>query len=140
VRREIDTKGDGTADTIYYYDNDKIVREERYDNASGQIAFRAIYENGRRAKVEEASNGKIDHWIYYDTTRDGEVIVKEERDLNGDGVVDLWAYYENGRLVRRDLSAVGLEILSKQDQLPSSPADPKQTSGPQLVRDAKERL
>jgi hypothetical protein len=66
--------------------------------------------------------------------------LKEERDLNGDGVVDLWSYYEDGRLVRRDLSAVGLELLSKQDQLPSSPADPNKLPGAQLVRDGNGRL
>jgi hypothetical protein len=132
VRREIDSKGKGAADTVYYYDNDKIVREERDENGTGYVSFRAIYQNGRRAKVEEDTNGadKTDLWIYYDTTKDGEILLKEERDLNGDGVVDLWSYYENGRLVRRDLSAVGLELLSKQDQLRSSPADPKETSRP----------
>jgi len=60
-------------------------------------------------------------------------------DLNGDGVADLWTYYENGRLVRRDVSAVGLEILSQKDQLPSPPAVPKNTSLPQLVRDDRTR-
>ena len=53
-------------------------------------------------------------------------MLKEERDLNGDGVVDLWAYYENGRLVRRDVSAVGLELASKQDELPPSPPSSKE--------------
>ncbi len=55
-------------------------------------------------------------------------MLKEERDLNGDGAVDVWTYYENGRLVRRDVSAAGLEILSKQDQLPAAPAAPTQTA------------
>jgi antitoxin component YwqK of YwqJK toxin-antitoxin module len=139
VRREVDTKGKGTADLVYYYDNDKIVREERDENGTGHVSFRATYQNGRRAKVEKDTNGggKTDFWIYYDTTKDGEIVLKEERDLNGDGVVDLWSYYENGRLVRRDLSAVGLELVSKQEQLPSFPAEPKETSRPQLVRDDK---
>jgi len=135
VRREVDTKGKGGADTVYYYDKDQIVREERDERGMGNASFRVLYQNGRRFKVEEDSSGggKIDHWIYYDTSADGEVISKEERDLNGDGVVDLWAYYQNGRLVRRDLSAVGLELVSK--QLPSSPADPKETFRAQLVKD-----
>ena len=142
VRRAVDTKGKGTTDTVYYYENDKIAREERDENGSGHVSFRAIYQNGRRAKVEEDTHGagEIDHWIYYDTTKDGEVVLKEERDLNGDGVVDLWSYYEDGRLVRRDLSAIGLELLSKQDRLPSSPADPKETSRPQIARDDKGRI
>jgi hypothetical protein len=137
VRREVDSKGKGSADTVYYFENDKIVKEERDEKGTGYVSFRAIYQYGRRAKVEEDTNGagKTDHWIYYDTTKDGEIVLKEERDLNGDGTVDLWSYYENGRLVRRDLSAVGLELFSKQDQLPSSPADPKNISRPQLVRD-----
>ena len=139
VRREVDTKGKGAADTVYYYENDKIVRQERDENGNGSVSFRAIYQNGRRAKVEEDTNGagKTDHWVYYDTSKDGEIVLKEERDLNGDGLVDLWSYYENGRLVRRDLSAVGLEFLSRRDQLPSSPYDPAETSRPQLVRDDK---
>jgi hypothetical protein len=135
VRREVDTKGKGSADTIYYYENEQIVREDRDENGSGYVSFRAIYKNGRRAKVEEDTTGgaKMDHWIYYDTSADGDVVLKEERDLNGDGAVDVWTYYENGRLVRRDVSAAGLEILYQQDQLPSPPADPKQGSGAQLV-------
>jgi antitoxin component YwqK of YwqJK toxin-antitoxin module len=139
VRREVDTKGKGTADTVYYFESDKIAREERDENGSGRVSFRAIYQNGRRAKVEEDTNGagKTDHWIYYDTSRDGDIVLKEEQDLNGDGMVDLWSYYENGRLVRRDLSAVGLELLSKPNQLPLSPADPAATSRPQLVRGDK---
>ena len=142
VRREVDTKGKGRADTVYYYDNDKIAREDRDENGSGHVSFRAIYQNGRLAKVEKdtSGSGKTDLWIYYDTKKDGEVVLKEERDLDGDGVLDLWSYYEQGRLVRRDVSAVGLELLSKEDQLPSSPADPKQTSRPQLVKDDKGRI
>jgi hypothetical protein len=136
VRREIDSKGRGVADTVYHYENDKMVREERDENGNGQVSFRAIYENGRRATLEKDTNGrgKIDHWTYFDTTKDGEIVLKEERDLNGDGVVDLWSYYENGRLARQDVSAVGAELLSKQDRIPSSPADTKNTPRPQLVR------
>jgi antitoxin component YwqK of YwqJK toxin-antitoxin module len=136
VRREVDTKGRGAADTVYHYENDKMVREERDENGNGHVSFRAIYQNGRRVKLEEdtSDRGKIDHWIYFDTTKDGEIVLKEERDLNGDGVVDLWSYYENGRLARQDVSAVGAELLSKQDRLPSSPPDTKNTPPPQLVR------
>jgi hypothetical protein len=142
VRREVDTKGKGTADLVYYYDNDKIVKEERDENGTGYVSFRAIYQNGRRAKIEEDTSGvgKTDHWIYYDTTKDGEIVLKEERDLNGDGAVDLWSYYENGRLVRRDLSAVGLELLPKLDQLPAFPAEPKAAPWPQLVRSEKGQI
>lgn len=142
VRREVDTKGKGTADLFYSYDNDKIIREERDEYGTGHLSFRATYQNGRRAKVEKETHGggKTDFWIYYDTTKDGEIVLKEERDLNGDGVVDLWSYYENGRLVRRDLSAVGLEIVSKQDHLPSSPSDPTETSLPELVRDDRRNI
>ena len=50
-------------------------------------------------------------------------MTREERDLNGDGIADLWSYYENGRLVRRDVSAAGLEILSKKEQLPASASE-----------------
>jgi len=89
------------------------------------MTYRATYQNGRIAKVEKdtGSSGRPDVWIYYDATKDGEVVIKEERDLNGDGITDLWSYYDNGRLTRRDVSAVGLEILSKQEQLPAPSAE-----------------
>jgi len=121
VRREIDTKQIGRPDTIYFYDNDKLVREDRDETGQGSMTYRAIYQNGRLAKVEKdtSASGRADLWIYYDTSADGEIVLKEERDLNGDGIADLWSYYENGRLVRRDVSAAGLEILSKKEQLPA---------------------
>ena len=141
VRREVDTKGKGAADTFYYYENNEIVREERDENGNGDVSFRAMYQNGRRAKIEEATSGrgKIDHWLYFDSSKDGEIVLKEERDLNGDGVVDLWAYYEDGRLVRRDVSAVGLELLSKQDRLPVPPPDIERISQSQPARDDRGR-
>jgi antitoxin component YwqK of YwqJK toxin-antitoxin module len=136
VRREVDTKGRGTADTVYYYENEKIAREERDENGSGHVSYRAHYQNDRRSKVEKDTRGggKPDTWTYYDTGSDNEIVLREERDLNGDGTVDLWSYYENGRLVRRDLSAAGLELVSNPDQFPSSTADSKETSRPQLVQ------
>lgn len=132
VRREVDTKGRGAADTVYYYDNNQMVREERDERAAGYASLRVLYQNGRRAKLEEDSSGagKMNHWIYYDPSTDGEVVLKEERDLNGDGIVDVWAYYENGRLVRQDVSAVGLEVLSKQDRLPVSSPDTEKVAIP----------
>jgi hypothetical protein len=141
VRREVDTKGKALADTVYYYENDKMIREERDENGNGDVSFRALYQNGRRAKIEKdnGGRGKIDHWIYFDLSKDGEILLKEERDLNGDGVVDLWAYYEDGRLVRRDVNAVGVELLSKQDQLPFPPADTQKIPQSQSVRDDRGR-
>jgi hypothetical protein len=138
VRREADTKGRGAADTVYYYDNDQMVREERDERGIGYATLRVFYQSGRRAKLEEDSSGsgKIDHWVYYDTSLDGEVVSKEERDLNGDGAVDLWAYYKDGRLVRKDVSAAGMELLSKQDQLPASSPD---TGKVALPGDTKDR-
>lgn len=132
VRRDVDSKGQGRPDTVFYYDNDKIVREERDENGQGSMTYRASYQNGRLAKVEKdtTGSGRPDLWIYYDSSRDGEVVVKEERDLNGDGAADLWSYFENGRLVRRDVSAVGLDILSKQEQLPTPATGLKQISTP----------
>jgi len=120
VRRDVDRKGQGRPDTIYYYENDKIVREERDETGEGRMTYRASYQNGRIEKVEKDSTGqgRPDLWLFYDTSRDGAIVVKEERDLNGDGVADLWSFYDNGRLVRRDVNAPGLEILSKQDQVP----------------------
>ncbi len=127
VRRDVDTKGQGRPNTVFYYDGDKLAREEHDDTGQGRINYRAIYEGGRLARVEKDINGhgRPDLWVYYDTMKEGETVTKEERDLNGDGSVDLWTYYENGRLVRRDVSAVGLELLSKSDQIPVSTAELK---------------
>jgi hypothetical protein len=119
VRRDVDSHGQGKPDTVFYYEGDKIAREERDESGRGLISYRAIYRNGRLAQIEKDTRGegKIDLWIHYDTNRTEEIIIKDEKDLNGDGVIDLWTYYDNGRLVRRDVSAVGLEFLAKQEQL-----------------------
>ena len=132
VRREVDNRRNGRPDNVYYYEDDKMVREERDENGDGQPSFRAIYRNGRLARVEKDldRDGKMDLWIYYDTAKDGEVVLREERDLNGDGAVDLWSYYEAGRLVRRDVSNVGLEILSKQEEIPSVREEPQKIRHP----------
>jgi hypothetical protein len=132
IRRDVDAKGQGTPDTVFYYENDKIAREERDETGQGRMTYRATYQNGRLAKVEKTTSGsgRPELLVYYDTSRDGEVMIKEERDLNGDGIPDLWTYYESGRLVRRDVSAVGLEILSKHEQLPAPSAQLQQISSP----------
>lgn len=132
MRRDVDTKGHGRPDTVYYFDNDKIAREERDELGQGIMTYRATYQNGRLAKVEKDSggSGRPDLWVYYDASRDGEIVVKEERDLSGDGIPDLWAYYENGRLVRRDVSAAGLEILTRQDRLPAPSAQVQPIAAP----------
>ena len=52
-------------------------------------------------------------------------------ECTGDGIIDLWSHYENGHLVRRDLNAVGLEMLSQKDQPPpgrSQTDSPNQSS------------
>ncbi|MDH3442374.1 MAG: hypothetical protein OEN50_00485 [Deltaproteobacteria bacterium] len=132
VRRDVDSKGFGRPDTIFYYDDQKIVREERDENGQGRMTYRADYQDGRLAKVERDSlgSGRPDSWIVYDTSKDGEVVLKEERDLDGDGLPDTWSYYEQGRLVRRDVSRVGREILSKQEGLPLSSGAIRQPSLP----------
>ena len=132
IRRDVDSKGRGRPDTVFSYDKDQIVREERDEDGQGRMTYRASFQNGRLAKVEKdtTGSGRADLWIYYDSSRDGEVVIKEERDLNGDGAADLWSYFENGRLVRRDVSAIGLEILSKQEQLPAPTAGLKPLSTP----------
>ena len=135
VRREVDTEGRGAPDTVYYYEDDQIAREERDETGGGRPSFRAIYLNGRLAKVEKDldRDGKMDLWIYYDTTKEEKVVSREERDLNGDRAVDLWSYYEGGRLVRRDVSAVGLDYLSEQDKPPQL-APSHDTSSPPLPK------
>lgn len=132
VRREVDRRKSGSPDSVYHYDKEKIVREERDEKGDGQTSFRAYYQNGRLARVEKDldHDGKMDLWTHYDTAKEGEMVLREERDLNGDGVVDLWSYYEQGRLTRRDVSAAGLEILSKQEQIPGAHPEPQQTREP----------
>ena len=127
VRRDVDSHGQGRPDTVFYYAGDNIAREERDESGTGLISYRAIYQNGRLAQIEKDTRGegKIDFWIHYDTNRTEEIIVKDEKDINGDGIVDLWTYYENGRVVRRDVSAIGLEFLAKQEQISLPLADVK---------------
>ena len=130
TRRDFDSKGQGRPDTIYYYSGDQIVREDRDEHGNGQITYRASYDTGRLAKVERdtTGQGRTNLWRYYDPAQEGELLLKEEQDLNGDGSPDLWSYFENGRLVRRDVNAIGLEAVSKQDALgdqqANSSADP----------------
>jgi hypothetical protein len=122
IRREVDTRQAGRPDRVYFYIADQIAREERDENGQGMITYRASYQTGRLARVERdlSGGGRSDLWIYYDTATEGEIVVREERDLNGDGIPDMWSHFENGRLTRRDVSAVGLEILSKKEQHPAA--------------------
>jgi hypothetical protein len=132
VRRDVDNLGQGRPDTVFYYAGDKIAREERDESGTGRISYRAIYQNGRLAQIEKDTlgEGKIDFWIHYDTNGAEEIIIKDEKDMNGDGIADLWTYYENGRVVRRDVSAVGLELLAKQEQISLPVADVKEIQVP----------
>ncbi len=132
VRRDVDSQGQGRPDTVFYYAEDKIAREERDESGTGRISYRATYQNGRLAQIEKDTQGegKIDFWIHYDTNRAEEIIIKDEKDMNGDGIADLWTYYENGRVVRRDVSAVGLELLAKQEQISLPIADVKEIQIP----------
>jgi hypothetical protein len=133
ARREVDSLGRGRPNVVYLYEDGVIALEERDDQGKGRPTFRAHYQNGRLAKVEKDtdSDGKTDLSVYYDVSRDSEVVLKEERDLNGDGLVDLWSYYEDTRLARRDVSAAGLEVLSKMENrdlsLPSEVAETRMT-------------
>lgn len=131
VRREVDTKGSGTPDTFYYYENDQLAREERHEKGDGRVSYRRFYQNGRLTRVERSTraDGKINLWTQYDPAKDAEVVLKEEWDLNGDGGVDVWSYYENGRLVRRDVSATGLEYLSRNEKIPTG-ASPESVEPP----------
>ena len=132
VRRDVDSQGQGRPDTVFYYADDKIAREERDESGTGRISYRAIYQNGRLAQIEKDTRGegKIDFWIYYDTNRAEEITIKDEKDMNGDGIADLWTYYENGRVVRRDVSAVGLELLAQQEQISLPIVDVKEIQIP----------
>lgn len=132
LRREVDTQGQGRPTTVFYYNDDRIVREERDEGGQGIMTYRGTYENGRVAKVERdtAGRGRPDLWVYYDTSQDGQIVVKEERDINGDGIADIWTYFENGRMVRRDVSATGLEVLSKQEQVQAPVAEFRPVSLP----------
>jgi len=125
ARREVDTNGDVIPDVFFVYEKDMIVREERDEYGEGRPSYRALYQNGKMARVERDTDrdGKIDQWIYYDTASAGELVLKEEADLNADGAIDLWSYYEGGRLVRRDVSATGLEIMAQREPSLSLPLE-----------------
>jgi hypothetical protein len=132
ARREVDSNGDGRPDVVYLYENDMIAVEERDEQGKGRSTYRASYENGRMVKLERDTDGdgKLDLWVYYDAQKNGEVVLKEEKDLNGDGAADLWSFYESGRLVRRDLSAAGLEVMSKLEKRDFSlPPEAPETRG-----------
>lgn len=118
VRRETDTNGDLVPDVFFVYGKDIIVREERDEYGDGRVSYRGLYQNGKLAKIERDTDrdGRFDSWIYYDTAAAGEIVMKEETDLNADGAIDCWSYYEAGRLVRRDVSATGLEVMAKRAQ------------------------
>ncbi len=124
VRRQVDRTGDGNVDGLFFYKNDKLVREERDEEGNGVPTYRALYEDGRLAKVEEDldRDGRVDSWSYYDPKVSAETVVREERDFNRDGGVDLWSYYESGRLVRRDVSEVGMQHLSAKEQAANAPS------------------
>ena len=125
ARREVDTNGDVMPDVVFSYEKDVIVREERDEYGEGRPSYRALYQNGKMARVERDTDrdGRVDQWIYYDTASVDELVVKEEADLNGDGSIDLWSYYEGGRVVRRDVSATGLEIMAQREPGLSLPTE-----------------
>lgn len=134
VRREVDTNGDVMPDVTFVYEKDIIVREERDEYGEGRPSYRAFYQNGKITMVERDTDrdGRVDQRIYYDAASAGELVLKEEVDLNGDGAIDLWSYYEGGRLVRRDVSATGLEIMAKREPGVSLP---QENPDRQVVRD-----
>ncbi|MGH7846570.1 MAG: hypothetical protein ACREQW_15565 [Candidatus Binatia bacterium] len=117
ARREADTNGDVTPDVFFAYEKDMIVREERDEYGEGRPSYRAFYQNARIGRVERDTDrdGRVDQWIYYDTASANDLVLREETDLNADGAIDLWSYYEGGRLVRRDVSATGLEIMAQRE-------------------------
>ena len=101
--------GQGRPDTIYYYEKDTIVREERDETRRRAHDLSRDLRNGRIEKVEKDSSGQrtarpLDVLRYFARRRDRG---KRGARLNGDGVADLWSYYDNGRLVRRDVNAPG---------------------------------
>lgn len=132
MRRDVDNQGRGQPDTVFYYDDHKIVREERDETGRGRTTYRADFRDGRLAKVERDTDdsGRPDLWIDYDTTQEDEIVLKVVRDLNGDGLPDLWSHYSQCRLVRRDLNAVGLDIFLKQEDLPRPSGDSRRISHP----------
>jgi hypothetical protein len=75
TKRLRDTKGTGKWDTVYYFEDNQLVREERDTKSTGVLDFRTIYDKGQ--------------------------IVAQEADTNGDRRVDVWVNFQNGERIEQ---------------------------------------
>jgi hypothetical protein len=75
TKRLRDSKGSGKWDTVYYLQDNQLVREERDSNGDGIFDLRILYDKGQ--------------------------ITSQEADTNGDREVDVWVSFENGQKVEQ---------------------------------------
>ncbi len=129
--RESDLNGDGTKDTVRYYNEDgRPLREEADRNFDGTLDTITIFQDGRivRQEIDENNDGRVDEKIYFDD--DGHA-TRTERDLAGRSTPDTWhpdrwEYYENGRMVRMgtDLDGDGrVDRWDRDRELSPAPED-----------------
>jgi hypothetical protein len=103
--READLNGDGTKDVVRYYnDEGRPLREEADRNFDGQIDTITFFQDGRivRQEIDGNADGRVDMKLFFDD--DGQPL-RSERDLAGRSTPtqwhpDRWEYFERGRMVR----------------------------------------
>jgi hypothetical protein len=103
--RESDLNGDGTKDSVRYYnDEGRPLREESDRNFDGTIDTITVYQDGHivRQELDDNYDGRVDTKVYFD---DEGHATRTERDMAGRSTADewhpdRWEYYEDGRVVR----------------------------------------
>lgn len=99
--KKADLDGDGTKESVVYYEGNKISKIMMDKNHDGKADVIVYYRNGYRSYAEIDANfdGKIDTVIlYYFTGVPAMISV----DRNGDGKPDQWTYFKNGIIYKRE--------------------------------------
>lgn len=99
VRVERDMNFDGRVDLWEYYEDGKLIEEEKSLDSADKVDAVVFYDNGqiRRQKMASGFDGTFAIEKFFGS--DGE-LQRVERDTSNDGEVDTWAYYEDGERSR----------------------------------------
>ncbi|MDH5492320.1 MAG: hypothetical protein OEY14_10235, partial [Myxococcales bacterium] len=110
---EADRDFNGTMDSVTYFEEGRIVRQELDSTGNGQVDTKIFWEEGRPLRTERDLAGRStpetwqpDRWEYFEGGR----VVRMGTDLDGDGRVDRWDRDEDLR--RREREAARREQLS----------------------------
>jgi hypothetical protein len=108
VIAEYDSSGDGRADYIAHYDENKQIRLIEVDEDHDSWVDRFEYydaPDGRPARIEydDDGDGKPER---AEVMKDGE-LVRVEIDSDHDGRIDRWQNWEHGRLVSEEIDSNG---------------------------------